>query len=78
MILSVSRLAKKQERKRKAATLIAPALQPEMPETKEVGESKNPFNGESLGVFETTKKAYKRLRVKSSCPAWLVSRQKQN
>lgn len=50
----------------------------DMPETKEVGESKNPFNGESLGVFETTKKAYKRLRVKSSCPAWLVSRQKQN
>ena len=35
MILSVSRLAKKQERKRKAATLIAPAVQPEMPETKE-------------------------------------------
>ncbi len=35
MILSVSRLAQKQERKRKAATLIAPAVQPEMPETKE-------------------------------------------
>lgn len=35
MILSVSRLAKKQERKRKAATFIAPAVQPEMPETKE-------------------------------------------
>lgn len=45
-----------------------------VPESKKVAEAKNPKTRESLGNFETTKKAHKRLGVKSSCPSWLVSR----
>lgn len=45
-----------------------------VPETKKVAEAKNPKTRESLGTFETTKGAYKRLGVKSTCPSWLVSR----
>lgn len=45
-----------------------------VPESTKVAEAKNPKTRESLGTFETTKKAHKRLGVKSSCPSWLTSR----
>lgn len=43
-------------------------------ETTKVSEARNPKTKESLGTYETTKKAHKKLIAKSSCPSWLVSR----
>ena len=45
-------------------------------ETKKTQDAKNPKDGSSLGIFETTKKTHKKLCVKSSCPSYLVNRKK--
>ena len=46
------------------------------PSSKKVAEAYHPTTRESLGTFETTKKPYKQLSIKSSCPAYLKSRKK--
>lgn len=45
-------------------------------ETKKTQDAKNPKDGSSLGIFETTKKPHKKLCVKSTCPSYLVNRKK--
>ena len=45
----------------------------EVDQTTKTAEMRKP-GGESLGTFETTKKAHKVLSVKSSCPKYLVER----
>lgn len=48
-----------------------------VPETKKTYDAKDPKKpkGENyIGTYETTKKAHKKLGVKSTCPSWLVSR----
>lgn len=49
----------------------------DVPESSTVYTARNPRTGESLGEFETHKKAHKVLAAKSSCPAWLASRKKK-
>lgn len=39
-------------------------------------DAKNPHTGEFLGTFETTTKAHKELKVKTSCPAFLKDKKR--
>lgn len=48
----------------------------EIPETKKQYNSRNPRTNESIGLFESTKKKHKELKVKSSCPTYLSSKRK--
>ena len=47
-----------------------------IPESSKTAEVRDPKTKESMGTFETTKKAHKVVKVKSSCPSWLSSRRK--
>lgn len=48
----------------------------EVAESVKQAEARSPQDGTILGVFETTKKAHKEMKVKSSCPSYLSSRKK--
>lgn len=45
-------------------------------ETKKVSDAFNPADHSLIGTFETTKKAHKILKVKSTCPTYLSSKRK--
>lgn len=49
----------------------------DIPEVTSEYTARNPRTGEEIGVFSSTKKKHKELRVKSSTPSWLQNKKKK-